>query len=87
MLYYNQDRKMKGEIKMKDLEVLKILGEAEQEGIIEGYEYYEEEEVKFLIEDCYSALSVHKAHKLDQLFEMLDKAGVNYYELKEEECE
>ncbi len=72
---------------MKDSEVIKILEEAEQEGIIECYSYYEDEEVKFLVEDCYSALSVCKAHKLDQLFEMLDKAGVDYYELKEEECE
>lgn len=72
---------------MKDSKVIEILEKAEQEGIIEGYCYYEDDEVKFLIEDCYSELSYRKAEKLDQLFEMLDKAGVDYYELKQEECE
>lgn len=72
---------------MIDLEVLKILKKLEEEEVIVSYSYYEEEEVKFLVETHYSDLSVRKAHKLDVFFKMLDELGVDYYELKVEECE
>lgn len=72
---------------MEDLKVLEILKKAEEERVIKGYSYYEKQEVKFLIETNCSELDLHKIDKLVQLYELLDNMGVDYYELKDEECE
>ena len=79
MLYYNQDKEREKN-KMKDSEIIEMLEKYEEEGIIVSFDYYEEEEVKFLVEINWSKLSKKQTNKLNELLTFFDKQNIVYYE-------